>query len=166
MEGVKIRRDVQNHRFQFKDYFKGFEKCPAVRAIFGVKTDDVLDELEIEFSSRRGGYMGVNGEDGCLIINVQHLKNSDERTLYLDVVHELVHVKQFRDGKNLFDPNYEAKFEQSSKDAHKLGINLEVALFLSKDAESELIAFLEFLAVLRLYYIAYLNHQIKNSYNQ
>ena len=123
MEGIEIRRDIQHHKFKFKEYFKGFERCPAVLEIFGGDTDNVLNELEIEFSSRKGGYMGVNDDDGCLIINVHHLKKSDERTLYLDVVHELVHVKQFREGKNLFDPNYEYVDRPTEIEAYKHAVD-------------------------------------------
>ena len=61
-----------------------------------------------------------------------------ERLKVLNLSHQRINL-------NLYDPNYEAKFDQSSKDANKLGINLEVALFLSNDAESELMAFLELL---------------------
>ena len=46
---------------------------------------------------------------------------------------------------HLSDADHEAKLRQSSTEAHKLGINLETALFLSNDAESELQAFVELL---------------------
>jgi hypothetical protein len=46
---------------------------------------------------------------------------------------------------HLSDPDHEAKLRQSSTEAHKLGINLETALFLSNDAEAELQAFVELL---------------------
>ena len=45
----------------------------------------------------------------------------------------------------LSNPNYKVKLRQLSKDANKLDINLEVALFLSNNAEAELIEFIEIL---------------------
>jgi D-apionolactonase len=45
----------------------------------------------------------------------------------------------------LSNPDYEKKLRQSSKEANKLGINLETALFLSNEAESELKVFVELL---------------------
>jgi hypothetical protein len=46
---------------------------------------------------------------------------------------------------DLSDTDHETKLRQSSTEAHKLGINLETALFLSNDAEAELQAFVELL---------------------
>ncbi len=46
---------------------------------------------------------------------------------------------------HLSDPDYEARLRQSSIEANKLGINLETALFLSNNAESELQEFVELL---------------------
>jgi len=45
----------------------------------------------------------------------------------------------------LSNPDYEKKLRQSSNEANKLGINLETALFLSNEAESELQVFVELL---------------------
>lgn len=131
VEGIEIRRDVRPYRFRFKDYFKGFEKCAAVREVFGEETEAVLDKVEIEFYSHKRGYMGVSDEDGCLFVSVHHLKNGEERVLYLDVVHELVHIKQFMDGKPLFDPDYEyvdrptevEAYRITVKEARRIGMN-------------------------------------------
>jgi len=90
---------------QFKDYFKGFEKVEAVRRIFGDRTDEVLNNLKVEFMGSRG-YMGVNNSDGHVLMGANYLKNGDQIDIYLDIVHELVHVRQFMEGKELFDDNF------------------------------------------------------------
>lgn len=133
MENVKIIREASVQRFNFTDYFKGFEKCHAVREIFGDRTEEVLRNLKVEFFSGRRGYMGVSDEDGHLMVSTNHLKNSDERTLYLDVVHELVHVRQFSEEKDLFDSNYEyvdrpteiEAYRHGAKEARRLGMKDE-----------------------------------------
>jgi hypothetical protein len=89
----------------FTDYFKGFEKIEAVRQIFGEKTAEVLRNLKVEFSWV-GGYMGVSDVDGHLMVNPRYLNNGDRVDIYLDVIHELVHVRQFMEGKELFDSRY------------------------------------------------------------
>jgi hypothetical protein len=99
-------RDVGVTTKPFKDYFKGFEKVEAVRRIFGEKTDEVLSNLRVEFAGRRG-YMGVSETDGHLIISADYLSKGDVVDIYLDIIHELVHVRQFMEGKELFDHNYE-----------------------------------------------------------
>jgi len=92
--------------YPFTDYFKGFEKVEAVKRIFGERTTDVLSNLKVEFHSFRRGYMGVSDIDGHFFVSAYYLKNGDILDIYLDVIHELVHVKQFIEGKELFDIHY------------------------------------------------------------
>ncbi len=105
--GVKIHREGNLKLYPFTDFFKGFEKVGAVRETFGASTENVLKNLKVEFFSFRYGYMAVSDIDGHIIISTHHLKNSDFTTLYLDIIHELVHVKQFLDGKELFNSEFE-----------------------------------------------------------
>ena len=71
-------------------------------SVFGDETDEVLGKLKVAFLSSRYMYMGVRDQDGNLGVGTHHLKHSDLRTLYLDVVHELFHVKQFMEDKASF----------------------------------------------------------------
>jgi len=120
---------ISMHRFT--EYFKGFEKVAAVREIFGEETDQVLAELKVEFFSSKFGYMGVSDEDGHLIVSAYYLRDGDPSSKYLDVVHELVHVRQFREGKPLFDEAYEyherptelEAYHQAVKEARRLGMS-------------------------------------------
>lgn len=91
--------------YPFNKHFKGFEKIEAVTRIFGEKTEDVLCNLRVEFTGGRG-YMGVSDLDGHLIISAHYLKKGEIIDIYLDIIHELVHVKQFMEGKALFDRRY------------------------------------------------------------
>ncbi len=104
---VTIRRDAELVLFPFTDYFRGFEKLEAVKKIFGGETKKVLANLKVEFFSSRWGYMSTSDIDGHLIISSHHLKNSKFDVVYLDAIHELCHVKQFMDGRVLFDSRYE-----------------------------------------------------------
>lgn len=105
--GVGINRNADVVLHPFTEFFKGFEKVEAVRSTFGEKTEEILAKLKVEFFSFRFGYMGVSDVDGHILISTHHLKNSDFKVLYLDIVHELVHVKQFTEGKQLFNSEFE-----------------------------------------------------------
>jgi len=87
------------------EFFKGFENIGAVREVFGEETEKVLGNLKVEFAGIRG-YMGVSETDGHLIIGARYLNEGSMVDIYLDVIHELVHVKQFMEGKELFDSDY------------------------------------------------------------
>jgi hypothetical protein len=128
--GVEINRDAAVKLYPFMDFFKGFDQVAAVRATFGEKTEEVLGNLKVEFFSFRFGYMGVSDIDGHILISTHHLKNSEFRILYLDVVHELVHVKQFMDGKQLFNSEFEyvdspvevEAYRHAVKEAKRIGM--------------------------------------------
>ncbi len=104
---VKIQRNAETQTHPFTDYFQGFEKVEAVRRIFGDKTDDVLRSLRVEFVGSRRTYMHVSDLDGHLVIGAYYLNNGDMLDIYLDIIHELVHVKQFMDGKELFESRFD-----------------------------------------------------------
>jgi len=107
LDKIKINRNININLHKFMDYFQGFEHSPVTQKVFGENAKETLENLKVEFFSFRRGYMGVSEDDGHLIVSSYHLKNSDDKTLYLDVIHELVHVKQFMDGKQLFDERFE-----------------------------------------------------------
>jgi hypothetical protein len=101
---VSIERVAPTKLYPFERFFHGFDRLASVRSLFGASTARVLRGLKVEFFSARFGYMGTSDIDGHLLISSRHLKDSEFRTVYLDVVHELCHVKQFRKGKPLFYP--------------------------------------------------------------
>jgi hypothetical protein len=90
----------------FSEYFRGFERVEAVRRIFGDRTEEVLRGLRVELTWI-GGYMWVSSRDGHLVVSARYLNEGDRVDVYLDVIHELVHVKQFMEGRELFDERYD-----------------------------------------------------------
>lgn len=104
---VTIPRNIRLAYDRFTDHFKGFEEVPAVRAIFGPATKSALRSLKVEFFSSKWGFMGVSDADGHLMVSTHYLRTGTPRDLYLDVIHELVHVRQFREGKELFADGFE-----------------------------------------------------------
>lgn len=116
----------------FLDYFKGFDKVEAVQGIFGEKTFEVLSGLRVEFSWVMG-YMYVDGSDGHLVISKGYLSSGDKIDIYLDLIHELCHVKQFMDGHELFDPRYDyvnrpteiEAYQYCVAEARRLGLSEE-----------------------------------------
>ncbi|MBM3897340.1 MAG: hypothetical protein FJ358_02290 [Thaumarchaeota archaeon] len=129
MFNIRINRDVKVITYPFKQIFQGFENCQAVRDTFGEQTERTLNELGVELYSRKG-YMGVSETTGNLIVSANYLKTGDELSIYLDVIHELVHVRQFKEGKDLFDPKYQyvdrpteiEAYAHSVKEAKRLGM--------------------------------------------
>lgn len=116
----------------FTDYFKGFEKVEAVRRIFGEKTEEVLVNLRVEFAGFRG-YMGVSDSDGHLLISARYLNDGDLTDLYLDIIHELVHVRQFMEGKELFDSDFTYIERPTEVEAYRVAVEEAKRLGLSEE---------------------------------
>jgi hypothetical protein len=122
---------IGNRKVVFLEYFKGFDKVQAVQGIFGEKTAEVLSHLKVELSWLNG-YMYVDGSDGHLVISKGYLSSGDKTEIYLDLIHELCHVKQFMDGHELFDPRYEYVDRPTEIDAYRYCINEGKRLGLSE----------------------------------
>lgn len=106
----------------FTDYFQGLEKLHVVRQIFREQTDAVLRDLQVDFTWI-GGYMGVNGSNGHLIVNTRYLHYGDRVDIYLDLIHELVHIKQFLEGKDLFDNRYRYVERPTEVEAYRYAVD-------------------------------------------
>ena len=129
----------------FTEFFKDFDKVPAVKGIFGEKTAEVLSHLTVELSWI-GGYMYVDGGDGHLVISKNYLNTGNKTDIYLDLIHELCHVKQFLDGRELFDPRYDyverpteiEAYRYCVQEARRLGLSEErICLYLKTEWMSE-----------------------------
>jgi len=102
---VIIRRDPGVGPHLFAAVFQGFERVRAVKAIFGDQTEKVLSELTLDIVDEKG-YMHIDAVKGSIVVSANYLKEGDESYLYLDAVHELVHIRQHIEGKELWDRSY------------------------------------------------------------
>ena len=103
--GITIRRDSKHTTRPLMEIFSGFEKIECVRSIFGEETERILSKVLLVVEPRKG-YLYVDSSTGNIVISSPYLESGDEKYIYLDVIHELVHVKQFMEGKELFDKRY------------------------------------------------------------
>jgi hypothetical protein len=151
--GVCIERNPALGTSQFTRVFGGFEKVKAVRTIFGRRTEDVLGSLSVEVTDGRG-YMRINDVKGSIVISSKYLREGREMDVYLDVIHELVHIRQHHEGKELWDKGYKytdrpteiEAYKVAVKEARRLGLSeREVAEYLKVEwiPEDEFRSFLE-----------------------
>lgn len=103
--GHGISRTAKTGSLPFVEVFPGFESVEAVRSIFLDQTERILGDLMVDILPR-AGYLRVDDETGNIVVSSEYLRTGDERYLYLDVIHELVHIRQFIEGKELFDSRY------------------------------------------------------------
>ncbi len=164
-----VRKAPPRALYPFTDYFQGFEKVQAVREVLGKETDEVLRRLKVGFTSLRYMYMGVSDEDGNMGVGLYHLKHSAFKTLYLDIVHELFHLKQrMEDIKyfheehmkylmNGFNPSlyYKSPIEipayiHAVREAERIGMSYDEIVEYLKIGEVDPKIFAEFLGKMKL----------------
>ncbi len=129
---VKLHRRVLRCERTFLDIFEGFDRIPAVRAIFGDKTRNTLSKLLVA-PVKGAGYMWVDQYNIRIMLSVEYLEDAPKLDLYLDAIHELVHIQQRLDGKNLFDTKYKyvdrpteiEAYRAAAQEAHRLGMGRE-----------------------------------------
>ena len=116
----------------FRDYFSGLEEVDAVQQIFGDRTGEVLNNLRVQFIWV-AGYMGVNPSNGHLVINPDYLNQGDELDIYLDLIHELIHVRQRMEGKPLFEGGYRYVERPTEVEAYRYAVEEAKRLGLSSE---------------------------------
>jgi len=123
---------IKGPTYPFTDYFKGLEKSKTVRNIFGEKTEEVLRNLRVEFTWVRS-YMWVSNADGHLTVSCYYMNNGDRIDIYLDLIHELVHVRQFLEGKELFNNRYDYIDRPTEIEAYRYAVEEAKSLGLSNE---------------------------------
>ena len=134
--GVCIARGTARGFHPFLDVFGGFERVRAVRSIFGTRTEEVLGALWVEVTGGRG-YMRINDEKGSIVVNGSYLREGREVDVYLDVIHELVHIRQHGEGKELWDRRYEYVDRPTEIEAYRVAVKEARRLGMSEEEVSQ-----------------------------
>ncbi|MDG6941339.1 MAG: hypothetical protein JRN34_00225 [Nitrososphaerota archaeon] len=119
--GVNIERKTKIGTHPFHAVFGGFDRLSAVRGIFGKDTYDVLGGLSVRVSRRRG-YMRIDDQEGSIVVSGKYLREGRDIDVYLDVIHELVHIRQHKEGKELWDRRYEYIDRPTEIEAYKVAV--------------------------------------------
>ena len=121
LRAVSINKEIKLRDYPFKHVFKGFEKVGAIKDIFGADTNRVLSRLKVALVPSKFGYLWIDDKKGALVCNYNYIKDADKRYVYLDVIHELVHIKQRMQGKKLFDDNFGYVDSPTEIEAYRVG---------------------------------------------
>jgi len=134
---IKINREITPGDYSLSEIFDGLQEVDILTKVF--KTREELDDVFLKTKvivEDSDHYMYVKNDDASIVIGFKHLKNSDSKILYLDIVHELVHVMQQRQGLDLYNKSYAyvdrpteiEAYEVAVLEAKNLGMNDEEIL--------------------------------------
>lgn len=99
-----INRHLDPGQYTIEDVFPEIRMYKVLLTVFdgAAEFDCVVRQTKI-FIVDHQYEMFVGNEDGSIAIGLAHLRSSPDEILYLDIIHELCHVKQHRQGRNLYD---------------------------------------------------------------
>ena len=121
---IKINRDLRPGIYTLGQIFDGLKESEILRQVF--KTKKELDEVFSNLSvivEEKDHYMYVKNDDGSVVVGLAHIQKSDSRILYLDIIHELVHVRQQRAGLDLYDKSYSYVDRPTEIEAYKVTVS-------------------------------------------
>jgi hypothetical protein len=107
MQGFRIRRDVAPGTYRLEEVFQGLEASWTLRRLY---PDD--DERRRRVAKQvlevvdEDTYCYVDPEKRRIVLGWGHLRETEDAILYLDILHEMVHVRQAEEGKELFDRRF------------------------------------------------------------
>ena len=108
VRSFRVRRSVSVGEYKLSEVFAGLESSSALLKVFGSKTQmtKIMSHLKLRVERSDSG-LWLDRDTGTICIGSKHLAAAKNDFLYLDVIHVLVHVKQFLEGKELYDQAFE-----------------------------------------------------------
>jgi hypothetical protein len=108
VRGFRVRRSTQIGEYKLTDVFAGLESSPSLLKVFGSKSQmtKILKHLKLRVEPHDSG-LWLDRDTGTICIGSKHLTAAKSDFLYLDVIHVLVHVRQFLEGRELYDQAFE-----------------------------------------------------------
>lgn len=100
-----IRRDITPGEYALGEICPNLHSVAEVRKLLQERGLDstFVSGTRVLVDASREFYMYVDDKGGRLVACLSHIRDSDPRIVYLDFLHELIHMFQLRDGRNLYD---------------------------------------------------------------
>lgn len=99
-----INRVPEPGQYSLTDIFPDIGTCDILTVIFADAAEiaAVMASTKV-FVVDHPHEMFVGNDDGSITIGLNHLRHSPDEILHLDIIHELCHVKQHLQGRDLYD---------------------------------------------------------------
>jgi hypothetical protein len=122
MADVRVNRKVKVGKHALLDVFPGLDKSPAFRTLFtdGLR-EKILRDCKIDVVPE-DMYMYIDDGPGNVVAGLNYLKKGEGHTLYLDILHELTHVRQWHEGKELWDRRYSYVDRPTEVEAYEVAV--------------------------------------------
>jgi hypothetical protein len=101
---ARVVRSLANGMHPYILLIPGITESPAIRRIESptVPIQDLLSKARVRIEPG-DGYVWVDDEAPAIVLVEGYYRRGDPCDLYLDLLHELTHLRQLADGQNIWD---------------------------------------------------------------
>jgi hypothetical protein len=119
----RINRKLEPGQHRLEDVFPDIRTYGVLWSIFDddEEIDGIMARTKV-FIIDSPYEMYVDNDDGSITIGLTHLQRSSEEFLYLDIIHELCHVKQHLQGRNLYDKKKSYVDRETEIEAYRITV--------------------------------------------
>ncbi len=139
-----FKRDLPEGKYKLLEVFSGLEDTPEIKAVFGEDLSKIKDIVLVITLKSEVGYFETleyayinNGE---VHIGTNYIRTGREEDIYLDIIHELVHIKQHWEGQELFDKKYDYIDRPTEIEAYKVAAEAGKRIGLNREEISKYLA--------------------------
>src|SRR5436309_2522086 len=119
----RVNRKVTAGKFPILEVFPGLDRHLAFRKLFGDGLrEKVLRDCRIHVVPE-DMYMYIDDDVGNVVAGLGYLREGDEKILYLDVLHELTHIRQWHAGRELWDRRYNYVDRPTEIEAYRVAVD-------------------------------------------
>jgi len=131
----RINRGLKPGQYRLEDVFPDIRSYDILSAIFADEKEISRVMANVRVIVMNGPHeMFVDNHDGAITIGLTHLCSSSDEILYLDIIHELCHVKQHLQGQNLYDEKKAYVDRETEIEAYELTVREARRIGLGDDA--------------------------------
>jgi hypothetical protein len=147
VRGFRVGRNAEIGEYRLTDVFAGLESSSSLMRVFGSRSQmtKIIKHLKLRVEPNDSG-LWFDRDTSTICIGSKHLRGAKTDFLYLDVIHVLVHVCQFLEGRDLYDQAFEyverptelEAYRYTVAEARKVGLDEgEILRYLRMDAADD-----------------------------
>lgn len=123
VKGFRLRRDLRNGVHRLVELVEGLEHARGLAVLFPQPAERkaFLDSVEVHVSPFHG-YMWIDDAKGRVVVSGEYLRHGEEQGIFLDLVHELVHIVQHRKGMELWDESFPYVDRPTEVEAYRVAV--------------------------------------------
>lgn len=134
IRGFRAKRNASLGEYKFTEIFIGVENSHTLLRVFGSQRTmlKIIHHLKLNVVDSDWG-IWLDHNTGSVCVGSRYFPAAKIYFLYLDVIHVLVHLKQFLDGKDLFDQTFEYVDRPTEIEAYRYTVEEAKRLGMTED---------------------------------